>query len=391
MKSYKIYFAIGLILILVYLIAQFNKPTPTDWSPSYRKDSKIPYGTFIFFNRIQDVLPGVKKQTSAKPIYNTLKDKNYTNASYFIIAPQVKITKQDFEQLKNFANAGNNVFIASYSLDNYVEKELKLKSAYNFNQDGSSVNFTNPALKTVVNYGFEKGIGNQYYRSIDTSKTTILGVDANEKPNFIRCDYGKGALYLIAGPGFYSNFNMLDKYGPEYAAKTLSYLKGTNTLIFDEYYNIADNGQTDILRVFFKHPELKYAYYLCIFSLLLFVLYDIKRRQRIIPIADPYTNTSVEYAQVVGSVYYHEHNNLDIAQKKISYLLEHLRSRYYLKTNEIDSSFATTLMQKTGINEAMAKSLTRYIMQIPTLSSYSDTELIGLNQIIEDFYKNTKA
>ncbi|WP_421945326.1 DUF4350 domain-containing protein [Pedobacter sp.] len=391
MKGYKIYFAIGLILILVYLVAQFNKPTPTDWSPSYKKESKIPYGTFILYNRIQDVLPKVKKQASATPIYNTLKGKNYKNASYLIVAPQVKITKQDFEQLKKFASAGNKIFIASYSLGNYAEKELKLKSAYNFNQDGSSINFTNPALKTVVNYGFEKGIGNQYYRSIDTSKTTILGIDAKEKPNFIRYDYGKGALFLIAGPGFYSNFNMLDKYGPEYAAKTLSYLNGTNTLIYDTYYSIVDTGETDILRVFFKHPELKYAYYLCIFSLLLFVFYDIKRRQRIIPIADPYTNTSVAYAQVVGSVYYHEHNNLDIAQKKISYLLEHLRSRYYLKTNEIDGSFATTLMQKTGINDTMAKSLTRYIMQIPTLNSYSDAELIGLNHIIEDFYKNTKT
>ncbi|WP_231491049.1 DUF4350 domain-containing protein [Pedobacter sp. Leaf170] len=391
MKGYKIYFAIGLILILVYLIAQFNKPTPTDWSPSYKKESKIPYGTYILYNQLQDVLPGVKKQASAMPIYNTLKGKNYTNASYLIIAPQIKITKVDFEQIKKFTSAGNKVFIASYTLGNHAEEALKIKTAYNFNKDGSSINFTNPALKTVVNYGFDKGIGNQYYRSIDTAKATVLGVDANNKPNFISYNFGKGALYVIAGPGFYSNCNMLDKYGPEYAAKTLSYLKGTNTLIFDDYYNIVDAGETNILRVFFKHPELKYAYYLCIFSLLLFVFYDIKRRQRIIPIADPYTNTSVEYAQVVGSVYYHEHNNLDIAQKKISYLLEHLRSRYYIRTNEIDSAFAITLMQKTGINEAMAKSLTRYITQIPTLKNYSDSELIGLNQIIEDFYKNTKT
>ncbi|WP_231460484.1 DUF4350 domain-containing protein [Pedobacter sp. Leaf132] len=391
MKGYKIYFAIGLILILVYLIAQFNKPTPTDWSPSYKKESKIPYGTYILYNQLQDVLPGAKKQASAMPIYNTLKGKNNTNASYLIIAPQIKITKVDFEQIKKFVSAGNKVFIASYTLGNYAEEALKIKTAYNFNKDGSSINFTNPALKTVVNYGFDKGIGNQYYRSIDTAKATVLGVDANNKPNFISYNFGKGALYVIAGPGFYSNCNMLDKYGPEYAAKTLSYLKGTNTLIFDDYYNIVDAGETNILRVFFKHPELKYAYYLCIFSLLLFVFYDIKRRQRIIPIADPYTNTSVEYAQVVGSVYYHEHNNLDIAQKKISYLLEHLRSRYYIRTNEIDSAFAITLMQKTGINEAMAKSLTRYITQIPTLKNYSDSELIGLNQIIEDFYKNTKT
>jgi len=390
MKGYKLYFAIGLVLILVYLIAQFNKPTPTDWSPSYAKKDKIPYGTFIFYNRMKDILPKTAIKTSGAGIYNTLKGKGYQNSTYIIIAPQVKIEKADLEQLKKYISAGNDVFIASYDLGDVAEKDLKLKLSASFSQNGSSVNFTNPNLKTVVNYGFEKGIGNQYFSKIDTGKATVLGIDANNNPNFVKYNFGKGSLYLIAGPGFYSNFNLLDKYGAEYAAKTISYLQGTKTLIYDEYFTIPKTGETDLLRVFFKHPELKYAYYLCIFSLLLFVFYDIKRRQRIIPIADPYTNTSVEFAHVVGSVYYHERNNVDIAKKKVNYLMEHLRSRYYLKTNEIQRDFAEILQLKTGINETLAKTLTRYFMQIPTLTAFSDAELIGLNNIIEQFYKNTK-
>ena len=390
MKGYKIYFAIGIVLILVYLVAQFNKPTPTDWAPTYAKKDKIPYGTFILYNRIKDIMPKATVKTSASAIYNTVKDKGFTNSAYIIIAPQIKIEKADLEQLKKYMLAGNDVFVATYDLGDFAEKDLKLKISSSFTQDGSSLNFVNPALKTVVNYGFEKGIGNQYFSKIDTAKATVLGVDASNNANYVKYNYGKGNLYLIAGPGFYSNFNLLDKYGAEYAAKTLSCLQGTKTVIYDEYFTIPKTGETDLLRVFFKHPELKYAYYLAIFSLLLFVFYDIKRRQRIIPIADPYTNTSVEYAHVVGSVYYHERNNLDIAYKKLNYLAEHLRSRYYLKTNGIQSDFAEILQQKTGVNETLAKTLTRYFMQIPTLNDFSDAELIGLNDIIEQFYKNTK-
>ncbi|GGI22981.1 DUF4350 domain-containing protein [Pedobacter mendelii] len=390
MKGYKIYFAIGLTLILVYLVAQFNKPTPTDWSPSYLKKDKIPYGTFILYNRIKDVLPKAKVKPSVLPIYNTVKTQNFKNSAYLIVAPIIDINKVDFEQLKKYMLAGNKVFIASYDLGNYTRKALKLKVATSFSQNGSSLNFTNPNLKTVVNYGFEKGIGSNYFSEIDKDKATILGIDANNKPNFVRYDYGKGSLFLIAGPGFYSNFNLLDKYGAEYAAKTLSYIQGSENLIFDEYFTIAKTGETYILRVFFKHPELQYAYYLCIFSLLLFVFYEIKRRQRIIPILDPYTNTSVAYAHVVGSVYYHQRNNLDIAIKKINYLMEHLRSRYYLKTNDIQKDFSETLKLKTGINETLAKTLTRYFMHVPNLTEFSDADLIGLNDIIEQFYKNTK-
>ncbi|RZL69781.1 MAG: DUF4350 domain-containing protein [Pedobacter sp.] len=390
MKGYKIYFALGIILILGYLVAQFNKPNPTDWSPTYAKRDKIPYGTFILYNRIKDLMPGATLKTSASPIYNTINGNSFANSAYLIIAPQIKIEKTDLEQLKKFMLAGNDVFIATYDLGNFAEKDLKIKMSSSFQQDGSSLNFVNPALKTVVNYGFEKGIGNQYFSKIDTVKATVLGTDATNNANYLKYSYGKGNLYLIAGPGFYSNFNLLDKYGAEYAAKTLSYLQGTKTIIYDEYFTIPKTGETDLLRVFFKHPELRYAYYLAIFSLLLFVFYDIKRRQRVIPIADPYTNTSVEYAHVVGRVYYHERNNLDIAQKILNYLAEYLRSRYYLKTNEIQSDFAETLQQKTGINETLAKTITRYFMQIPTLKDFSDAELIGLNNIIEQFYKNTK-
>jgi hypothetical protein len=121
------------------------------------------------------------------------------------------------------------------------------------------------------------------------------------------------------------------------------------------------------------------------------VLYDIKRRQRIIPIADPLTNSSLAFVNVVGSVYYHERNNLDIALKKINYFMEYLRARYYLKTNDIDSKFAQVLMEKTGINEALAKTLTKHFMQTPTMGDLSDTQLINLNESIEQFYKNTQS
>ena len=390
MRGYKIYFAFGVIMILIYLVAQFNKPTPTDWSASYLKKDKIPYGTFILYNRLKDISPKASVKNSNLPFYNTVKDKGFKNSAYLIISPKVNITKTDFEQLKKYMFEGNSVFIATYDLGKYLRDVLKLDLSVKFSGDGSSVNFTNPNLKTVVNYGFDKGIGNHYFNKIDKTKAIILGVNSNSDPNFVKYNYGKGSLYLIAGPGFYSNFNLLDKYGAEYAAKTLSYLQNSETIIYDEYSTIIKTDEKDMLRVFFKHPELKYAYYLGIFSLLLFVFYDIKRRQRIIPIADPYTNTSVAFANVVGSVYYHERNNLDIAHKKINYFMEHLRTRYYLKTNEIDSNFAEILRLKTGINEPMAKNITRYFMQIPLANSFSDGELINLNDIIEQFYKNTK-
>ena len=390
MRSYKIYFGIGIVLILLYLVAQYNKPTPTNWAPTYLATDKIPYGTFIIRDRIKDIIPKAKIQESKRPVYNTLKNQNFNNASYFLIAQKIDVSKTDFDQMKKFMQAGNKVFIASYDFGK-LEKELKIETSTTMSADRTSLNFTNPNLKTDANYGFERGIGTQYFSKIDFKKGIVLGINNNQQPNFVKYNYGKGALFLISEPGFYTNFNMLDKYGAEYAAKTLSYIQTSDQVIFDDYFSAQKNETTDVLRVFFKHPELKWAYYLTIFSLVIFVLYEIKRRQRIIPIADPLKNASVEYAHVVGSVYYHERNNLDIAKKKINYFMEYLRTRYFLKTNEIGSDFATLLMEKTGINEPSAKTLTRYFLQIPQMSTLSDQELISLNQSIEFFHQNTQS
>ncbi|RZL34321.1 MAG: DUF4350 domain-containing protein, partial [Pedobacter sp.] len=354
MRSYKIYLGIGIVLILLYLVAQYNKPTPTNWAPTYLATDKIPYGTFIIRDRIKDILPKAKIQESKRPVYNTLKNQNFNNATYFLIAQKIDVSKTDFDQMKKFMQAGNKIFIASYDFGK-LEKELKIETSSTMSADRPSLNFTNPSLKTDANYGFERGIGTQYFSKIDFKKGIVLGINNNKQPNFVKYNYGKGALFLISEPGFYTNFNMLDKYGAEYAAKTLSYIQASDQIIFDDYFSAQKNEKTDVLRVFFKHPELKWAYYLTIFSLVIFVLYEIKRRQRIIPIADPLKNASVEYAHVVGSVYYHERNNLDIAKKKINYFMEYLRTRYFLKTNEIGSDFATLLMEKTGINEPSAK------------------------------------
>jgi len=390
MKGYKIYFIIGCILIVAYLVAQYNKPTPTNWAPTYAAKDKIPYGTYILYNRIKDILPNASVKNTQLAVYNTLKSKHFSQTAYLIVALQVDISKDDLAQLIKYMQTGNDVFIASYDFGK-IEKELKLKTSTSLDAAGNTLNFTHPNFKTEASYGFERGIGGQYFSKIDTAKATVLGINGNGKPNFIRYNYGKGFLYLIAEPGFYTNFNLLNKYGAEYAAKTLSYLQGNKTLIFDEYFTGQKNTNTDMLGVFFKHPELKFAYYLAIVSLLIFVLFEIKRRQRVIPIADPNTNSSLAFTQVVGSVYYQERNNHDIALKRINYFMEHLRSRYYLKTNEIDKEFTQLLIDKTGINEALAKTLTRYFIQIPQMGYLNDAELINLNDSIEQFYKNTHS
>jgi hypothetical protein len=52
MKDLKIYIFLASILLVFYVVAQYNKPKPTDWSLTLVNTDKIPFGTYVLFNRI---------------------------------------------------------------------------------------------------------------------------------------------------------------------------------------------------------------------------------------------------------------------------------------------------------------------------------------------------
>lgn len=389
MKGLRLYLIGSAVALIVYLVAQYYKPQPTDWAATYLKEDKIPYGLYILKQRLTDVVPGAKVEISRQPIYNTLKGHHFKNSSYLLVAGSIKMDKLDFIQLKNYMNQGNAVFIASFNLGRYLSQVLKtdLSTAVLGKRNGMPINFVNPALKRSQDYVFDQDLGGMYFNRLDTAKVTVLGKNADGGANFIKYTFGKGALYILPNPQLLTNYNLLDPAGADYAAKALSYLPNAERLIWDEYNTRGNVDDESPLRVFFKYDQLRWAYYLALISLLVFVLFEIKRRQRVIPIVEPLRNTSVDFVKVVGRLYYQQRNHNDLAQKKINYLMEYIRSNYRLKTSTIDQEFENALVQKSGLDQQTVRGLIQVIQTINHSTKVSDEQLIELSKWIEKFYK----
>jgi len=393
MKGLKLYVAISAVFVVVYVVAQYYKPKPTDWTASYIKEDKIPFGLYILFNEIGSLFPNTVVRSTKEPVYNTLKDVNYTNSNYLFIAGAVELDKQDYKQLELYLKNGNDVFIATFDLGKVLEQKLKIKTnvVYGLGENKSvGINFVNPRLRTSLPYKFDKGLGDQYFSKFDSVKATVLGKNQKGQANFIKYSYGKGSLYLLPNPQLLTNYSLIRTEGADYAAKALSYLNPRPTLIWDERFTKGNSEDASLLRVIFRNDKLRWAYYTALISLLVFVLFEIKRRQRIIPVIEPLKNSSVDFVKVVGSVYYEQRNNTDISQKKINYLLEFIRSNYRLKTQELDEEFKENLTQKTGLTTDVIGSLVQLINEILKASKVSDQQLISLNKSIEHFYKQVQ-
>jgi len=392
MKGMRLYLIGSTAVLLLYLIAQYNKPRPTDWTPSYQRDDKIPFGLYILHHEQENIFPGAVVTTSRLPVYNTLKGHNFSNTTYLFIAGGLKFDKLDYQELVKFMNKGNQVFIAAFDLGSVLSDTLQLETNNVFNSGNkpARINFVNPLLKSKEDYTFDKGLGNQYFSRIDSSRCTVLGKNSNGDINFVKYTFGKGALYILPNPQLLTNYSLLKPAGADYAAKALSYLPANKALIWDEIFTLGKVKNDDILSVLYKYDQLRWAYYISIFGLLIFVVYEMKRRQRIIPVLLPLQNTSADFVNVVGKVYYQQRDNSDIAQKKINYFLDHIRLTYRLKTINPDEELISSLILKSGVDEDTIRQLFNLIHVLGTGLKVTDSQLIGLNKLIEKFYNQSK-
>lgn len=384
MKDIKVYIFIASILLILYLTAQYNRPKAIDWAETLTNNDKMPYGTYVLYNRINDIFPDAQVKPYRQPVYNVINDHAIKNSAYIIICNSINLNPYDYSKLSQFVKNGNDVFIAASDFGAIFRKNLKIETASELNPAGTL--FLNKQLDTNYTYWAKKGVNNVYFSKLDTANAIVLSKNNLGHSDFIKYCIGKGALYLNADPLMFSNYNILNKQGAAYVSFALSYIKNDKILLWDEFYTMGREGDDNTMRVFLRYKELKWAFYSAFFSLLLFVLYDMKRRQRVIPVIEPLKNATLDFVTVVGQVYYEKHNNANIAHKKILYLLTYLRDGHQLKTNKLNEEFIDKLTAKLGIERKFAQELVNYIKYVSVQEHVNDNELIKLNKLIEQFY-----
>ena len=117
----------------------------------------------------------------------------------------------------------------------------------------------------------------------------------------------------------------------------------------------------------------------------MFMLFEMKRKQRIIPIVKPLANTTLEFVGTIGNLYYQSGEHKSMAEKKIHFFMDQLRSKYWLTTTHLDETFVSIASKKTGRSEEEVRKLISVINSIRAKEKISEEELIDLNNRIEKF------
>jgi hypothetical protein len=388
-KNWKYLLILTLTLVLAVTV-DWLSPKALNWEPSLRKDDNIPFGTSLLFQMLPDLFPGQSVRTASRTIYEEKLDTN-ANANYVFVSQDFQPGNEDIERLLDWVSRGNSAFIAAAYFGD-LSDTLKLELEYEFQafSDSFPVNFVNPALRAEENYVFSRINSSYYFKGFDTLQSVVLGVDSLRRPNFIKTRFGQGHFYLHAMPLGFTNYHLLYRNNAEYMARALSYLP-VQPVIWDEFYKPGVREEhTTPLRFFLQNESLRWAVYLTLVALVLFMVFEAKRRQRIIPVIPPLANTTLEFTETMGRLYFQHQDHKNIAEKKIAYLLDYIRSRFYLATDPRDQVFYQSLHQKTGIEKEDILRLFRLISRVQQQTMIAEVELLELNREIEHFYEKSK-
>lgn len=404
LKGNRKYVFFLIICFTVLIVLQVITPKEIDWSLSYLKKDKIPYGTAALYETLPFLFPGKQILVKEVPLYNALNDMPFKHTAYAIINEQFEADKLDVHELAAFVKAGNTAFISANYFSKSFSDTLNFKTDIIFNapvairkdsagkqkyelQRTTGLNFYNPSIRSDKAYEFEI-LENCYFSKFDTTHTTVLG-NIKGKINFIRIDYGNGSFYLHSTPEAFTNFNFLKQRNAEYAEKVFAHLN-PDQFIWDDYYKTGRVRDDNPLHVIVSHAPLATAYYVSLISLLAFIVIGIKRKQRIIPVIEPVSNTTLDFVNTIGTLYYQQGSHKEIAEKQINYFMASLRSMFRLTATDFDEAFITRLSNLSGINRDKIKGLMSYISYMKSKSEVYEQELLQLNKMLEDFYKLNK-
>lgn len=389
------YFWFLTITVVLYGLFEYYRPKPLDWTPTYSNKDKIPFGTKALYELLADVFDKREIESLRLPIYNHLSNnKILPKSNYVFVCQAFEIDKNDRIQLLKYVSHGNNVFISAYDFSDSLLSTLGVKAtlkAPTLRDTALVVNFVNSNFKKPAGYVFSQDDGRNYFLVKKADNVTVLAKNARNEPIFLKVKYGQGYFYLHNLPLSLTNYYVLDPKTTDFAFKSLSYLP-VLPVYWDEYLKQGRFGDDEqsIFRYIMTQPPLKWAYYLILLGLLLYAIFAGKRTQRIIPVMEIPQNTSLEFIQTIGKVYFQKGNHANIADKKIQHLLLYIRERFGLRTNELNEDFKETLTQKTGLARMDIDLLFSEIAHAERSGHLSEYALLSLNRRIEDFYQRVK-
>lgn len=398
-RNYKILAGIILFLLGLLVYLEASKPAPINWYPSYGNNDKIPYGLKVFYTSLKEKVGSDFKEVNLPP-YEFMKD-SVADGTYFFVNDGVYFDEAETHSLLDWVDKGNTLYVASRNISQTLLDSLSLEVEAYYDLDNFErkplLNLSNPELKNATPYDLDIEVSTTYFSQINTSNTVVLGVFDLKKENitgidipkvhFIKQQYGDGFVYLHLFPEAFTNYFMLHKENYAYTNNVQLYIPTNETVYWDNHYKNSKTIYSSPLYMLFKSRYLKWAWYVLLAGVFLWVFFEGKRKQRAIPIVTPLQNQTIAYTHTIAGMYLEKSDHKSIAYHQINHFLEYLRSVHNLDTSKLGLDFINRASAKTNNPVNETKRVVDMIQYIQQKEQITKEELEKLTKQIEDYKK----
>lgn len=387
-KDWK-YFLYVATAVGLFVVVKLLSPKQHDWTVTFSHEDKNPYGAFALGKLLPQFFDDNIRH-SYQTLYE-LRDSLKKTDNIIIIASAFSAGKEDCAALLNHVSDGGSAFISAQYFRGHFADTLNVGTYDYFftsqdittSNDSAAIRFVNPMLDTTAAFFYRRANIHDYFSEFDTTKTMVIATNERNLPVAIRVAWGKGNLILNCTPLAFTNIYVLSG-NRGFPSGMLSYLP-TASVLWTEYYHLGRQEIGTPLRFVLTNKPLRWGYYIAVFLILMFILFEVRRKQRLIPIIKPLRNTTLEFVRTIADLYFQRGDHKNIAEKKILFLLETIRSNYWVNTSKLDKNFTIALAGKTGRSEQEIEELVNTIKSIQQKESVSSHELIDFNSKIERF------
>lgn len=382
MKASRWFIVFIVAFLLIMFAIEYNLPKKFAWTPTFSHYDEQPLGCALFDSLLSSSLP--HGYSLSKETFYQMEEDTVDKMGILVIANTLSMVKADVNALLKMAERGNKIMLVSNNYPKLLEDTLGFYCTYShfnaaaFRKYASSI-FRKDSIYWVADSVYSRQLYRCYpqfcnssFRRYDSKvirklaekdMTDAIGdaladsdsvkVYSNYHPLLAMArPWGEGEIILVSTPLLFTNYGVLDENNANYIFRLLSQMGELPIVRSEGYMKATAQVQQSPLRYLLAHQPLRWALYLTMITILLFMIFTAKRRQRAIPVVREPANKSLEFTELIGTLYFQKKDHVDLVRKKFAYLAEELRREIQVDIEEVadDKRSFERIARKTGMD-----------------------------------------
>ncbi len=391
-----------LIILLYTLLLEFSGGSKNFiWLPRYLPEGKQPYDLNVLNEQMPNIFPGKeiarlstddlssyyvsKYEYQDVPVLHEVDPSFQQKFNFVAISQYFSMNYQDAKSLLLHVYHGNEALIASYDDESEITRMLGLEISSQFLDTATTSASAHYQICMAGDTSQMKPYG-IFARIVNfPDSAEVLATNSLNHVVAVKVRVGAGYITYFTLPITFTNYYLL-KVKPKVSETLLLNLPNENTR-WGSWF-MGRRKSPGLLSFIHSRPSLKWGFYTLLFSLLIFFAFQVKRKERPVPIINPPENISLKFAETLSRLYLLRGDHGDMAQKKMTYLLEFIRKKYNLSTHQIDPVFMERLANKSNVGLANIQELFTLYDQLKNRASIVEADFLRFNRLIQNFKKH---